>query len=199
MKEKKCNKCKKVKLLSEFYKDKGNRDGLRSDCKECSNERVKKYHRTEEGLLTQIYSNQKQNSKARGHKPPNYTKEELGVWCFAQKIWDKLFGNWKKSGHKKELIPSCDRDDDYKPYTLDNIKLKTWEENNAKGHKDIREGRNNKVNRAILQYTKDGVFVKEHYSINQAGRTIGINFKDICSCCQGKRKSAGGFIWKYKN
>ena len=30
-----CTKCKKVKDLSEFYKDKGRSDGLRSHCKEC--------------------------------------------------------------------------------------------------------------------------------------------------------------------
>lgn len=48
----------------------------------------------------------------------------------------------------------------------------------------------------ILQFSKDGTFVKEWQSSREAGRQLGIH--GICSCLKGKRKSAGGFIWKYK-
>lgn len=34
-------------------------------------------------------------------------------------------------------------------------------------------------------------------STNEAGRVTGINQSHICSCCNGKRKSAGGYIWRY--
>ena len=36
---KKCNRCEEIKLLTEFYKAKGCRDGLQSFCKKCDNAR----------------------------------------------------------------------------------------------------------------------------------------------------------------
>ena len=44
--EKRCIKCKNVKLLSDFYKHTTNKNGLRNECKECTKIRVKKYNAT---------------------------------------------------------------------------------------------------------------------------------------------------------
>lgn len=201
MEEKKCSKCKKVKLFSEFYKDKNCKYDLSCYCKTCVKELAKINRHSEGGLLAQIYKHQKESSVRRGHLPPNYTKEQLSNWCRSQKLWSKLLGDWSKSGYKKELIPSIDRLDDYKPYTLDNIQLMTWAENNSKANKDRKSGINNKINKAVLQYTKEGVFIKEHYSIIQAARDTGLNNGHIVSCCKGRKfyKTSGGFVWKYKN
>lgn len=49
----------------------------------------------------------------------------------------------------------------------------------------------------ILQLTKDGTFIKEWQSMNEAGRQLGI--ANIWSCLKGRYKTAGGFIWKYKD
>lgn len=35
---KQCSKCQKIKLETEFYKDKRTRDGLKCQCKKCHNE-----------------------------------------------------------------------------------------------------------------------------------------------------------------
>ena len=50
----------------------------------------------------------------------------------------------------------------------------------------------------ILQYSKTGEFIAEYTSIHEAERQTGISNSNICECCKGKRKSAGGYIWKYK-
>ena len=50
----------------------------------------------------------------------------------------------------------------------------------------------------ILQYSKDGKFIAEYISTREAERQTGCHQGNICSCCKGERKSAGGFIWKYK-
>lgn len=34
-------------------------------------------------------------------------------------------------------------------------------------------------------------------STNEAWRVTGIAYQNISSCCNGKRKSAGGYVWKY--
>ena len=49
----------------------------------------------------------------------------------------------------------------------------------------------------VLQFTKSGEFIREWQSMNEASKQLKINHGNICSCCQGKYKSAGGYIWKY--
>ena len=49
----------------------------------------------------------------------------------------------------------------------------------------------------ILQFTKDGELVKEWLSAHEAGRQLGISQSHICQCCKGRKKSAGGFVWRY--
>lgn len=49
----------------------------------------------------------------------------------------------------------------------------------------------------ILQFTKDGEFMKEWPSAREAGRQLGIAHQSICQCCKGRHKSAGGFVWTY--
>ena len=53
--------------------------------------------------------------------------------------------------------------------------------------------------RSVLQFTNDGKFVKEFPSTHEATRCTGINHGNICSCFKGRRTTAGGYIWKYKN
>ena len=51
----------------------------------------------------------------------------------------------------------------------------------------------------ILQYTKDGEFIKEWPSATDFGKTIN---KDVCgniiACIKGKQPTAYGYKWKYK-
>jgi hypothetical protein len=57
----------------------------------------------------------------------------------------------------------------------------------------------NNHKKAILQCDKQGNFIKEWLSGNEASTKLGICRGTISSCLKGKIKSAGGFIWKYKN
>ena len=52
----------------------------------------------------------------------------------------------------------------------------------------------------ILQYTKDGVFIKEWISAFEASNVLGIDRSSIVKICRGKKshKSLGGFVWRYK-
>lgn len=51
----------------------------------------------------------------------------------------------------------------------------------------------------VLQFTKDGQFVAEYPTAAEADRVTGINRTTIGLVCKGKGKTAGGFVWKYKN
>lgn len=52
----------------------------------------------------------------------------------------------------------------------------------------------------VLQYTLDKQLVGEYSSAREAERQIGINHNCISKCCLNRKhyKTAGGFIWKYK-
>lgn len=51
--------------------------------------------------------------------------------------------------------------------------------------------------RAVCQYSLDGEFIAEYYSMAEAHRATGALTSKIALCCQNKRKTTGGFIWKY--
>lgn len=59
-------------------------------------------------------------------------------------------------------------------------------------------------NRTIIQLDMNGDILNEWSSIDEAGRKLNINSKNICTVCKYysgdgkiKRPSAGGYIWKY--
>lgn len=57
----------------------------------------------------------------------------------------------------------------------------------------------NKSNKAIIQYDLEGNFIKEWNNMKEPSDFYDINYDGISSCCLGKQKTSGGFIWKYKN
>ena len=65
-----------------------------------------------------------------------------------------------------------------------------------KGHPVSEECRA-KLSKKVLQFTKSGEFICEWPSATEASRQLGISQGNICSCCNGKRKYAGGYIWQY--
>lgn len=50
----------------------------------------------------------------------------------------------------------------------------------------------------VKQFTKAGVFIKEYPSMMEVERQTGYINSYISSCCKGRRKSAYGYIWRYK-
>ena len=52
--------------------------------------------------------------------------------------------------------------------------------------------------KSVLQYDKDMNLISEYISIRDAERRTNINRLNISKCCNGKVKSSGGYIWKYK-
>jgi len=54
------------------------------------------------------------------------------------------------------------------------------------------------LSKPIIQYTKEGVLVKEYSSIAEADHTSGVKKSNIQHVLYGTHNLAGGFIWKYK-
>ena len=51
----------------------------------------------------------------------------------------------------------------------------------------------------VLQFNKNGQFIKEYSSIHEAARELNIDKTCISRNCNGKYKSAFGYIWRFKN
>lgn len=132
----KCIVCKEYKDRKDFGRDKRRIDFLKSYCKDCEKEKVLSYQHGKNGIVTVIYSAQKNRNKKVKTKTilVKYTKQELKEWLFSQKLFHELFNNWKNSNFESKLKPSVDRIDQNKHYELKNIQLMTWGENKNKGY-----------------------------------------------------------------
>jgi hypothetical protein len=54
--------------------------------------------------------------------------------------------------------------------------------------------------KSIIQYTKEGIFIKEWKSTTEASEYLkAYDSSAICNCLKGKSKTSFGFIWKFKN
>lgn len=66
-------------------------------------------------------------------------------------------------------------------------------ENSKIGYKNLSKRKTRKV----LQFDKNNKLIKEWDTIEEVEKILNISHQNISNCCKGKRKEAGGFIWKY--
>lgn len=59
--------------------------------------------------------------------------------------------------------------------------------------------KNNQPSKSVIQFDKNNYFLNKYSSIHEAERITGVKHYNIITVCKGKRKTAGGFIWKYEN
>lgn len=77
------------------------------------------------------------------------------------------------------------------------LKGRTHTEETKRKMREKRKGKTPCI-KPVLQYTKEGEFIKRWASIKEAGLTLGVNQEGIGRCCRGKYKTAGGYVWRYE-
>ena len=189
--------CKELKTMTDFPQRKSATDGKASYCKSCKSRIGYDYNGTVPGLIVDMYSAQKKSSKRRNMNPPSYSKEELTTWLTSQVDFQPMYDKWLTSERDASLRPSIDRIDDYIGYSLSNIQLMTWGENNLKGYHDRSVGKNNKVSKRVVQLDLLGNYIQEFHSIAEAKRVTRIDGTHIANVAKGKSNTAGGFKWKF--
>ena len=94
-----CNKCKETKLFTDFCNDKTTKDKMACYCRLCQKIDKNYWRQTRDGVITIIYSSQKQHSKKKGFPPPAYSREQFSKWAYSQANFDELYLNWINSGY----------------------------------------------------------------------------------------------------
>lgn len=88
------------------------------------------------------------------------------------------------------------KDEDKTNNCVDNLEWCDHSYNNNYG------SRNEKVRKAncktVIQLSLDGKYIKEWNGMREAARSIGCVCSRISEVCRGKRRSHGGYLWKFK-
>lgn len=65
--------------------------------------------------------------------------------------------------------------------------------------KEHRKSLSDAHKRAVLMYDKDGKLIRRFDCSHDGAKFVGLKTSaDINKCCQGNRKSAGGYTWRYE-
>ena len=96
------------------------------------------------------------------------------------------------------------KDENKENNNADNLEWCTQKYNNHYGEgnktrcRNARDGAINKLAKPVLQYSLDGKLLDEYYSAMEAGRQNHCSQAGISNCCNGKQKTAYGYVWRYK-
>lgn len=55
-----------------------------------------------------------------------------------------------------------------------------------------------KIRKTIIQFDKNNNYISKYSSLTEIENKTKINHSNISACLHNRRKTAGGFIWKYQ-
>ena len=121
---------------------------------------------------------------------PHYNICKVAGNCLGRKISEETLLKMK--------ISHSNRNCKHIEETKQKIRLKALELKRQPSN-EAREKAIRKIIKPILQYSIEGIFIKEYSSIKEAAISLEIHSTGIIYSAKGKRKTSGGYIWKYKN
>ncbi len=148
--------------------------------------KTKAYKKTLLGRAVNLIQNYKRMDKERG-----FDKSiDFDYKWIVENIFSKSCPYCGRSGWQ---IMGCNRIDNSKPHTKDNVEPCCDICNKRLGSQITKDLQS----KLLYQYTLDGELVKIWNSTNECGRN-GFNQGHIVECCNGKRKTHKGYKWSYE-
>ena len=146
------------------------------------------------GTEFSLETREKLKASRLGKKASQSTREKISAIHSGKTVSEET--RRKLSEARKGLKES----EEWKRHISDGCKGKKWSESQREKYLKNRvyaKGGDCKTAKRVNQYTKDGTFVATYGSITEAQRAIESNSHKIASCCKGKVKTVGGYVWKY--
>lgn len=134
-----------------------------------------KTEKEKEEIKRKISKSRIDNEVAKGENNPMYGKHHT------KEMKEKITNNKERSKKISKSLKGHSVSDESR-------------EKISKNHADV-SGSNHPRARKIAQYNLNEELIKIWNCISQAEKELGISH--ISNCCNGKRKTAGGFKWKY--
>ena len=148
--------------------------------REYMKEYMKEYRNTPMGRALQLLGRYNIEDKKKGRGKGDLTAE----WI-VDNIFSKPCVHCGRSGWE---VIGCNRLDNSKPHTMDNVEPCCRECN-------LRLSADDKA-KQVYQYSLDGQLVRVWESAMEAGRN-GFNQGNISDCCLGKQKTSKGYKWSF--
>lgn len=102
---------------------------------------------TIEQLASRTYNNAKARTQGKSTRPhsvhlykglPICEKEEFMEWALNNRVFKRLYNQWKAANYDIRFVPSPDRMDSYEGYVIGNIKWVPFSENCSQGRRSAR-------------------------------------------------------------
>lgn len=153
--------------------------------KELSNKKSKKYQSTPIGRARHILTAYNTSDRNANRGEGDLTAEWIVTNIFSQPCVHCGETDWRKLG--------CNRLDNSKPHTMDNVEPCCRKCNRQEQAKEQEAN-----SKPLYQYTDDWELVKKWKNTKEACEALGVNMQNISACCLGKRKSHKGYRWSYE-
>jgi hypothetical protein len=183
-----CKGCLKDKPISEFNKNSQFGKGINSKCKDCVNKSAIEYYNKFPWRKT-FYVIKDRCTRKKNNHYKNYGERGILVLITSEELKTLWFRD--KAYLMKQ--PSINRKDNNGNYTLENCEYIEWGKNSAERNTRI-------LSKPILQYDKQGNFIKEWKSLTEIANALNGTISGVSSALnhRNRQRFFKGFDLKYK-
>lgn len=162
--------------------------------RKCSEESKIRMSKAQTGKVLSEETKRKIGLKSKGKKHTEETKKKM-----SENNANYFLGKTFLEEHKKNISKNHARFNLGKPMS-EEAKIKLSKSKTGKKQSEEHRIKSaNAANKPVLQYDKEGNFIREWNSITSAMKELHLKSgTGIIGVCKGKRKTAGGYKWKYK-